>query len=63
MGRLRLDMLKCEGVLLLRHDGRADGAAVIDFDVAVLGRRPVVEVERRAAHGDGSGRKRHQDFQ
>ena len=55
--RLPLDVLESPGVFLLRHDGRADRVRVIYLNVAVVRRRPDIEVKAEA--GKGVSGRRH----
>lgn len=54
--------LKCQRILLLRHDGRTSCNGIIDFNITVFRRRPHVQVISEAGKRAGSNRHRTDDL-
>ena len=62
MSSLAFAAFQRQRILLLRHDGRATGNGIIDFDITVFRRRPHVQVISEAGKRAGSNRHRADDL-
>ena len=62
MSCLGFDVFQYPGILLLRHDRRADGTAVGNFDVAEIGRSPDIQILAEAGEGVGRNRQSRENI-